>query len=104
MTPDGRELQSARKPKFENNIIQAVVRGHMFTDMLDKNPDMTIKDLAREEKLDHGYIAKTVRMTQLAPDIIEAILGGRQPYSLSLTDFMKPFPNGWEEQRQHFGF
>jgi hypothetical protein len=43
-------------------------------------------------------------MTQLAPDIIEAILNGRQPYSLSLTDFMKPFPNGWEEQRQHFGF
>jgi hypothetical protein len=43
-------------------------------------------------------------MTQLAPDIIEAILNGRQPYSLNLTDFMKPFPNGWEEQRQHFGF
>ncbi|MCB9965834.1 MAG: hypothetical protein H6855_07120 [Rhodospirillales bacterium] len=65
---------------------------------------MTIMKLAEQEKLDHGYIAKTIRMTQLAPDIIEAILNGRQPYSLSLTDFMKPFPNGWEEQRQHFGF
>lgn len=103
-TPDGRDLAVARKPKYENNMIRAVGRGHHYLEMLEADPDLTIMKLAEREKLDHGYIAKTVRMTQLAPDIIEAILNGRQPYSLSLTDFMKPFPNGWEEQRQHFGF
>lgn len=103
-TPDGRDLSVARKPKYENNIIKAIGRGHQYLEMLEAEPDLTIMKLAEREMLDHGYIAKTIRMTQLAPDIIEAILNGRQPYSLNLTDFMKPFPNSWEEQRQHFGF
>lgn len=103
-TPDGKDLFSARQPKFESNMMMAIARGHHYQEILDKDNDLTIKTLAQREKLDHGYIAKSVRMTQLAPDIIEAIVNGKQPHSLSLTDFMKPFPNGWEAQRQHFGF
>ena len=72
--------------------------------MLDRDPDLTIMRLAERKKLDHGYIAKTIRMTQLAPDIIEAILSGSQPQSLTLTDLLRPFPDAWQEQRQHFGF
>jgi site-specific DNA recombinase len=103
-TPEGTDLSSTRQVKFENNIMKAVVSGHRYQDMLDRDQNLTIKTLAQQEKLDHGYIAKSIRMTQLAPDIIEAILNGKQPHSLSLTDFMKPFPNGWDAQRKHFGF
>lgn len=103
-SPDGTDLSHYKKPKFQTNMIQAIIRGHEFTDMLDKNPDMTIKQLAAEEKLDHGYIAKAIRMTQLAPDIIEAILKGRQPQAMTLAELLRPFPNCWNEQRVHFGF
>lgn len=102
-SPDGADLSHYKKPKFQTNMIQAIVRGHEFSDMLDKNPDMTIKQLATEEKLDHGYIAKAIRMTQLAPDIIEAILKGRQPQAMTLAELMRPFPNCWNAQRTHFG-
>lgn len=103
-SPDGADLSHYKKPKFQTNMIQAIIRGHEFSDILDKNPDMTIKQLAAEEKLDHGYIAKTIRMTQLAPDIIEAILKGRQPQAMTLAELMRPFPNCWNTQRVHFGF
>ena len=53
---------------------------------------------------DHDIKGNNDILSITRPDIIEAILNGRQPYSLNLTDFMKPFPNSWEEQRQHFGF
>ncbi len=72
--------------------------------MLERDPDLTIMKLAERKKLDHGYIAKAIRMTQLAPDVIEAILDGRQPQSLSLADLMRPFPDTWNEQREYFGF
>jgi len=39
-----------------------------------------------------------------SPGLFSLNLSPWDAYSLSLTDFMKPFPNGWEEQRQHFGF
>lgn len=103
-TPDGRDLAIARKPKYENNMMQAIVRGHQFSDMLDKEPDLTIKQLAQREMLDQGYVAKTIRMTQLAPDIIEVILNGRQPQAMTLAELMRPFPNCWNTQRVHFGF
>jgi site-specific DNA recombinase len=103
-TPDGRDLIATKTQRFESNMIKAIVQGHEFQRTLDSDPDLTIMKLAERKKLDHGYIAKAIRMIQLAPDIIETILNGRQSVSLSLADLMRPFPNGWNEQRQHFGY
>ncbi len=104
MTPDGQDLTPSRAQKLESNMIKAIASGHGFQDMLDRDPDLTIMKLAERKKLDHGYIAKTIRMTQLAPDIIEEILAGHQPQSLALADLLRPFPDAWEEQRRYFGF
>ena len=52
----------------------------------------------------HGIHTKAIRMTQLSPDIIEAILKGRQPQAMTLAELMRPFPNCWNAQRTHFGF
>lgn len=104
IAPDGRDLSTYRKPKYQTNMMQAIIRGHQFANMLGKSPDITIKQLAERERLDHGYVAKTIRMTQLAPDIIEAILNGRQPEAMTLAELLRPFPNCWNEQRVHFGF
>ncbi len=85
-------------------MIKALIQGHGFQHMLDRDPDSRVMKLAERKRLDHGYIAKSIHMTQLAPDIIEAILAGRQPQSLTLADLMRPFPDTWREQRRHYGF
>lgn len=103
-TPDGGALSAPKSPRYENNMMKAIVRGHEFADTLEKEPALTIMLLAKREMLDHGYVAKTIRMTQLAPDIIESILNGRQPQGMTLSELMRPFPDGWNEQRRHFGF
>lgn len=102
--PDGRDIVSPKTPQFDNSMMRAVIRGFEFLEKLDEDPDMTIMRMAEQEQLDHAYIAKAVRITQLAPDIIEAILNGRQPKGLTLSQLMRPFPDGWNEQRGHFGF
>lgn len=103
-TPDGRDLGASKKPKYESNLIRAIIRGHEFADKLQKEQDLTIMTLAQREMLDHAYVGKAIRTTQLAPDIIEAILNGRQPQAMTLSELMRPFPDNWNEQRHHFGF
>ena len=49
-----------------------------------------------------SYVGRVLRLTLLAPDIVEAILGGRQPARLQLDGLMKRFPVGWREQQTMF--
>jgi hypothetical protein len=63
--------------------------------------------LARALKLEPGWVAEVLRLTLLAPDIVEAILNGRQPRPLSLQTLRGPhdlLPRDWVEQRRVLGF
>ena len=55
------------------------------------------------EKINGSYVGRMLRLTLLAPDIVEAILTGRQPAALTLGGMMKPFPMLWKQQGQTFG-
>lgn len=102
--PDGRDIVSTLAPHFDPSMIRAIVRGHEMLEIMDKDPDATTKAIAKEQKIDAAYVAKYVRITQLAPDIIEAIVKGRQPQTLTLSQMLRPFPDLWQDQRKHFGF
>ena len=64
-------------------------------------------ELARSLKLEVGWVCEVLRMTRLAPDIIRAILDGRQPRHLNLHAMrgrQGEVPLDWDEQREMFGF
>ena len=46
------------------------------------------------------YVSRVLRLTLLAPDIVEAILDGRQPGKLQLDDLLEGFPLAWEGQKR----
>ena len=52
--------------------------------------------------MDATYVSRILRLTLLAPEIVEAILDGRQPAELQLDDLLTGFPLEWEGQREHF--
>jgi hypothetical protein len=58
----------------------------------------TVKDLAAAEKINESYVSRVLRLTLLAPDIVEAILDGRQSEGVTLSALMAPFPLVWCEQ------
>jgi hypothetical protein len=43
---------------------------------------------------------RLLRLTLLAPDIVEAVLDGRQPKGLQLKELTRSQPSKWEELRQ----
>jgi hypothetical protein len=59
----------------------------------------TLEEIAAAEKINASYIRPILRLTLLAPDIVEAILDGRQPAALTLPVLLRPFPVEWDEQR-----
>lgn len=57
--------------------------------------------ITNTEKSNEAYVSRVLRLTLLAPDIVEAILGGRQPAGMQLDSLMKRFPVLWETQTSY---
>ena len=66
--------------------------------MLEMGRYGTIEDLAAAEKINSSYVSRRLRLTLLAPAIVEAILDGLQPEGLTLPGLVKPFPVEWERR------
>jgi hypothetical protein len=47
-----------------------------------------------------SYVRRVLRLTLLAPEIVEAILEGQQAAGFTLAVLMRPFPVGWREQAE----
>lgn len=59
-------------------------------------------DLAAQEGIAPYYLTRVLRLTLLAPDIVEAILDGKQGLEVPLARLMNGFPEEWEGQRKSF--
>ena len=60
-------------------------------------------EIAAAEDIDRGYVGSILQLTLLAPDIVQAILDGRQPAELGLPTLLKPFAVEWVCQRAEIG-
>ena len=97
VTPDGAEW--APRPRVDNAMVKALARAFRWRKMLDEGVYGTLEDLARAKGVHATYVSRVLRLTLLAPEIVEAILDGRQPVALQLDDLLAGFPLEWREQR-----
>jgi hypothetical protein len=86
-------------PRVDGALVKAVVRAHRWRYMLESEEYSSSAELAKAQKVNDSYLSRILRLTLLAPDIIEAILAGRQASTLQLDDLLKPLPAEWERQR-----
>ena len=101
--PNGTDIVSTRLPKYDDTLIKAVIRAHDWQGRIESGLVASVAELALKEGIGENYVGKIIRLTELAPDITMAILNGRQPPSMTLSQ-MEDVPLLWEEQRQAFGF
>ncbi len=81
-------------------LIKAVARAFRWRRILESGRFATINELAAAEKINSSYISRVLRLTLLAPDIVEAILNGRQPEGMTLPGLIEPCTVEWEAQRE----
>jgi hypothetical protein len=80
--------------------VKALARAFHWQQLIDSGRYASITDLAAALHVDRSCVGRILRLTLLAPDIIEAILEGRAPSGLSLEKLVKKMPLLWEEQRR----
>src|SRR6195952_5783764 len=85
-------------PRVDSALVKAVVRAHRWRQMLESGEYASSAELAKAEKVNDSYLSRILRLTLISPDIIEAILSGRQPATLQLDDLLKPLPASWALQ------
>jgi site-specific DNA recombinase len=89
------------------SLLRVIARAHDIQGRLSQNTDLTVHDIAREERVTAAYIYMLLRLPWLAPDITTAIVNGRQPQQLSAKTLMRKasrLPADWTEQRTLLGF
>jgi hypothetical protein len=84
--------------KADPAVVKALARAFRWKRLLDTGRYASISEIATKEKVDRGYVGTVLRLTLLAPDIVEAILNG-ETRDLSLPRLLEPFPLEWNEQR-----
>ena len=92
---------------FDLPLIRTLGKAFYWQRLLDTGDAANAVELARRFKLDPGWVSEVLRMTRLAPDIIRAILDGRQPRHLNLHAVrgrQAEAPLDWNAQRALFGF
>ena len=95
--------ECATQPRrTDNTLVKALARAFRWKRMLEAGEFASISELAEREGIAFTYMARLMRLSLLAPEIVDAIMEGRQPESVTLANMMDPFPLDWKEQRMRF--
>ncbi len=97
--PDG----AVQPRRTDNTLVKALARAFRWKRMLESGEFATIAELAEREGIAPSYMTRVLRLTLLAPDIVEAILDGKQGREMTLARGLESFPVEWERQRRALG-
>jgi len=104
IAPEGLDSALPEAGPAQQPIVTALARARRWQEMLDIGEVESLTALAEKMDVDRSYVARILRLGLLAPDIVEAILEGREPSGLSLAKLTQTLPMSWSEQRKLFGF
>ena len=96
--PDG----ATQPHRTGNTLVKALARAFRWKRILESGEFATIAELAEREGIAPSYLTRVLRLTLLAPDIVEAILDGKPGPVVTLAKLTEPPPLGWDEQRRAF--
>jgi len=93
LTPGGMAPRGASAA--DTTLVKALARAFRWRRMLEAGRYGTLNELAAAEKINSSYVSRLLRLTLLSPDIVEAILDGRQPDGMTLPELMEQLPVEW---------
>jgi hypothetical protein len=100
LAPSGAEIRPSARAHVDSALVRAIARAHRWKRMLESGAYASITELAQAEKINQSYLCRILRLSLLAPDIVESALNGTHSPEFSLERTMKPLPLGWEDQRR----
>ena len=100
LAPDGTNVTAAPVCRqIDNAMVKAIARAFRWREMLENGTYATIAEIAAAEKINESYVGRVLRLTLLAPDIVEVVIDGKQSPAMTLATLMRQLPATWKDQR-----
>jgi hypothetical protein len=90
----------ARRQEPLSPLVRALARAYRWQKLIETGEFPSIAELAASERIDKSYVSKILRLTLLAPDLVELILAGTQPNAIQIDALKRPFSPDWSRQRR----
>jgi hypothetical protein len=97
ISPDGHAWEPS-SPLVDRALIRALARAFRWRRLLDEGVYGTFDELGKPERVSQSHVSRLLRLTLLAPDLVEAILDGRQPEWMRLDDLLEGLLLEWSQQ------
>ena len=99
IAPDGTEAPAVGvAARIDSTLVKALARAFRWRRMLESGVVATVGEIATREKINKSYVSRILRLTLLAPEIVEAILDGRHAPEMTLRGLMKGVAVEWGPQ------
>ena len=88
-------------------LLRIIARAYDIHERLIQSTDLPLNVIANQERVTPGYVSRLLRLPLLAPDIVSAIVNGKNPPQLTAKKLMRlalQIPIDWSEQRKLLGF
>ena len=89
--------------RTDNTLVKALARAFRWKRMLESGEFASASELAEREGIPPSYVTRILQLTLLAPEVVEAILGGKLGPSMELARVLEDVAAGWAEQKERFG-
>ena len=99
VTPVREGAEAVLPTRADPALVKALARAFRYQRLLNEGRYASISEMAAAERIERGYLGSLLRLTLLAPDIVEVILDGRHPDGTALPRLMEPLPLAWDAQR-----
>lgn len=100
IVPAGQTMWAPQKARIDNTLIKAVARAYRWNRLLEGGECTSLTELAEAEGVTESYLARILRLTLLAPKLVEAILEGKSPGLPQLQQLVRPFSTSWARQER----
>ena len=87
----------------QQQLINTLAQAQLWLEQLLSGEVSSLRMVANCAGLSERYVSRIIRCAFLAPDLVEAILQGRQCQGLTVRSLAKHLPLDWSEQRRMFG-
>lgn len=102
ITPEGAIVVPQPPTQAVTPLVRAMAKAFRWRAVLESGEFSSILELARAEKVNQSYMCRLLRLTLLAPDLVEAAVDGTAPVGLVLITAVEPCPMEWQKQRIAF--
>ena len=103
--PQGKDLRALELDiRKDEKLLKALGRAYRWHGWILTGKYATVQKMAERQKINKSYMQRMMRIMQLSPKIVEAILDGQQPEGFALRDIEQTFSPIWSEQEKQFGF